>query len=296
MKHLEPLKNLFLREILLRFKWLKNVATFFVIKKIGVIPRLKEVLHADPRLIKKLQNLRQEGFVFLENLVTIEDLDKIIVALHDKPCTNLYHPHLGSFSADNPPPESHLAHYAREDIVPISAALKIANNEEILALVQGYLGCKPVISNLLVWWSYPERKKPEYAQLYHRDFDDIRFIKLFVYLTDVDENSGPHVYIKNTVNANKFRRPTRLSDEKIAKNFPLEDKVVFCGKKGTVFLEDTFGLHKGQLPYEKKRLILQVEYAVNPLLGETYKKVAVAKEDKQYLDPYVNQLLVDFAS
>lgn len=294
MKFVEFSKNILLREVILRFILLKRMVTFLWTKKIGLIPALKHTLNTTPGLIKKLYDLQQEGFVFIENVTSEVMLDKIVHDLQGKTCVDLYHPHLGSFSPDCPPVEAHVAHYLRQDVVKIPEALKIANDEKVLALVQGYLGCKPVISNLLIWWSYPEREQAEYAQLYHRDYDDIRFVKLFVYLTDVDENAGPHTYIKKSANSRKLRRPKRHSDQKIEQNFPAQDKMIFCGKRGTTFLEDTFGIHKGQTPYNKKRLILQVEYAMNPLLGEQYEKVPLNEVGAISLDPYINQLLIQF--
>ena len=33
---------------------------------------------------------------------------------------------------------------------------------------------------------------------YHYDIDGFKFVKIFFYLTEVNENDGPHVFIKNT--------------------------------------------------------------------------------------------------
>ena len=38
----------------------------------------------------------------------------------------------------------------------------------------------------------------EAAQMFHFDLDRIKWLKFFIYLTDVKINSGPHVYVSGT--------------------------------------------------------------------------------------------------
>ncbi|HYE24728.1 MAG TPA: hypothetical protein VEG32_05965, partial [Clostridia bacterium] len=107
------------------------------------------------------------------------------------------------------------------------------------------------------------------AQLYHHDMHRLGFVKVFVYLTDVDEGSGPHTLVQKT----HRNRPDHLwedgrhSDEAIAKAGLAGDEVRILGKAGTVFLVDTSCLHKGSHPETKARLIAQVQYC-NSLFGK----------------------------
>ncbi len=42
------------------------------------------------------------------------------------------------------------------------------------------------------------------------------------------------------------------------------------GNSGDAFLEDTFGLHKGQPPIRNARLVFQVQYSISPIAVYDY--------------------------
>ena len=61
------------------------------------------------------------------------------------------------------------------------------------------------------------------------------------------------------------------------------------GRTGDAFLEDTFGLHKGRPPTTKSRLLLQVEYSINPIAVYGYEANVVAPAGMK-IDRYINRL------
>jgi hypothetical protein len=73
-----------------------------------------------------------------------------------------------------------------------------SNDPGILRIVQEFLGCKSTISNINMWLSKAGHDQAKDAQLFHCDVDDIKFCKLFVYLTNVKSNDGPHTYVKGS--------------------------------------------------------------------------------------------------
>ena len=132
-----------------------------------------------------------------------------------------------------------------------------------------YVGPRAKHLGTNMWWSYandrPRADRNNFAQLFHYDLDDYKFIKFFFYLTDVDPTSGPHVYVRGT-HTNKLLRHTypmrRLEDEEVSRAYASDDVLVLEGKAGDGFVEDTFGLHKGLPPQRADRLILQFEFAL----------------------------------
>ena len=48
--------------------------------------------------------------------------------------------------------------------------------------------------------------------IYHRDVDDFRFIKLFVYLTDTSSTTGAHSFIKGSHQGRKWAARKALSN------------------------------------------------------------------------------------
>jgi hypothetical protein len=115
-----------------------------------------------------------------------------------------------------------------------------------------------------MWWSFPP-EDDNYNSLYgfHYDIDALKFLKLFIYITDVDEDSGPHVIISKTHLKKSFfeKINRRLKDDQVEKLFNKDQINVMTADKGCGFFEDTFAYHKGTTP-KKPRLILQMEYSL----------------------------------
>lgn len=107
-----------------------------------------------------------------------------------------------------------------------------------------------------------EAEKKDNAQYFHYDNDFKKFFKIFIYLNDVSSLAGPHSFIVSTNKNKKFRHivADRIEDAEIERNYNLNNIKIFNGKKGQVIIEDTFGLHKGNLPIKKSRLMIILIY------------------------------------
>jgi hypothetical protein len=80
------------------------------------------------------------------------------------------------------------------------------------------------------------------SQLWHRDYDDRKMIKLFVYCSDVrDENDGAFTFLPKKISKNIRNSfyPQRISDETMAKLGYLQHQTKIQGPSGTVFYIDT---------------------------------------------------------
>lgn len=118
-----------------------------------------------------------------------------------------------------------------------------------------------------MWWSFATHevdhaKQNEFAQKYHFDLDDYRFVKIFFYLTDVDEKSGPHVYVRGSHRGKTLRERypmRRFTDAEVAARYGSR-QTTMVGPAGTGFFADTYGIHKGEPPIDRDRLILEMQF------------------------------------
>lgn len=162
---------------------------------------------------------------------------------------------------------------------------KLMTDPSLLALAQEYFGSKPILSSVEMWWSFPvedsERFAAAAAQKYHFDMDHVNFFNVFIYLTDVHEDNGPHCFVKKTHRylPKFFRKRGRFEDADIAKFYPAEDIVEIKGLKGTVSAVDTKGLHKGKILTRDPRLILQLHFTCS-LFGNQYEQHKVTNVDQ----------------
>jgi hypothetical protein len=134
----------------------------------------------------------------------------------------------------------------------------------IIEIVGRYLQCRPVFDFPAAWWSYPSEADAASAQMFHFDLDRVRWLKIFVYLTDVGVDNGPHVYVRGShrVVAGRVRRDGRFSDAEARELFPELQFSQLTGSAGTLFIEDTIGFHKGTPVASGHRCVFEYEYSI----------------------------------
>ena len=130
-------------------------------------------------------------------------------------------------------------------------------SKSMINLVKSYLNSNDFSINASFFISNPlqisEEEKYKNAQYFHWDNDFKKFFKLYIYLTDVDENSGPHIFIPRT---HKKKLPEHklcrlYSDKQIYSSY--KDSRKFIGEAGSLFFTDSYGLHKAETPKSKSR-------------------------------------------
>lgn len=110
-----------------------------------------------------------------------------------------------------------------------------------------------------------ERKS---SQRWHRDPEDKKLLKMFLYLTDVDESSGPFMYVLRSAYGRKWgnlfpQRPPRgfYPDETQLETIVPKNEIKVCtGRRGTIIFCDTTGLHRGGYAAERERIMFTAGY------------------------------------
>ena len=146
----------------------------------------------------------------------------------------------------------------------------IADDNVIKSIVSILLRCKPSIHSLNFWHSYttPNGKaESECAQEFHYDLDEFRWLKVFIFLTEVGIEDGPHIYIRGTHKVSAKPRALlnkgygRISDEEMSRFYPKDTWQTITCKPGTIYIADTRCYHKANPVLNGKRTVLQPQYA-----------------------------------
>ncbi len=161
----------------------------------------------------------------------------------------------------------------------------------VLKVSESYLECRPWLDVISMWWHTDYSKGPdsEAAQLYHFDMDRPKWLKIFVYLTDVSVENGPHCFVEGSHRSGAVpwkllrRGYSRISDEEVYESFGMQKEVKFIAPAGTVIVEDTRGLHKGLHVEEGDRLIFQMQLS-NSAFGAKYPKLNSEKINAELLN------------
>jgi hypothetical protein len=186
-------------------------------------------------------------------------------------------------------PLVHSNAYTLETVLNCPHVLRLAGDASILAIARAYLGCVPTLASIGIRWSFCQSQSD--VQLFHRDMDDWRSLKLFIYLTDVDAGSGPHAYVlRSHKGKSRLRaRPYRLDEVEAEYGRGAVFRVI--GPAGTTFVADTYGIHRGDVPAERPRLLLQIQYSVLPNFSLLYRPVSLA-DGESPVDRYTGRLLL----
>lgn len=84
--------------------------------------------------------------------------------------------------------------------------LRIAVSDTVLDIVNGYTGQPRKLTYVDNWYTvpYPNAKKRVASQRWHRDPDDGHIVKMFIYLSDVDEEAGPFEYVRDSAAGGRY--------------------------------------------------------------------------------------------
>ncbi len=187
-----------------------------------------------------VDGLRKDGIALGLQLSpgTVKEIMKFALAT---PCYGNACPDQGFYYHDREKAEARAqtsfvkARYFNTHACPEIARLQA--DPKLWEIAERYLGAVPLHTGNNLWWNFPGQRtvaeQNKFAQLFHFDLDDYRFVKFFFYLTDVDGEAGPHTFVRGSHR-----------------------------KKPIGFAEDTYGVHKGVTPTAKARLILQFEFAL----------------------------------
>lgn len=149
--------------------------------------------------------------------------------------------------------------------------VRLALEPAVLAVINGYLKLCAKFHYYSVAAALPVSPEtiPLKSQKWHRDFDDKKLCKMFIYLSDVDETSGPFTYVRESHLGGRWHNtfppvPSKGAYppmEEVARVIPKENMQVCTGQAGTVIFADTRGLHRGGFATQKQRIMFTAEYA-----------------------------------
>ena len=214
------------------------------------------------------QRLREDGYFVFDTRLSDELCDKLLEFALTQKCTattDKNRPHVFKRGA----PQANRYDFTPEDLLKDEEVQKLIADNSFADIAQRYLGARPLLDAVVMWWSTDFSKTPDddAAQMFHFDMDKPKWIKFFFYLTDVESHSGPHVFVKGSHKTNGIPRSmlkkgyVRLSDEEVVSHYGKDKIVEFVAKRGTIIAEDSRGLHKGKHLQNGDRLMFNLQFS-----------------------------------
>jgi hypothetical protein len=159
----------------------------------------------------------------------------------------------------------------KSDLLSNKIIAEFVTNKKWVSVVKKILNVEPKLVDITSWYTLPHKNEIDLnqysAQIWHRDVDKIRDLKIFIYLSDVETlENGPFEIIPNshTISLNKItyenKNNFRIYDDKI-KNKKIYSRYSFLGHMGSNFIVDTRCLHRGKIVKNKFRQIIELYFS-----------------------------------
>ena len=151
-----------------------------------------------------------------------------------------------------------------------SAWLQIGASERMLDIVNTYLGMWSKLSYVDQWYTPPLGSAADRlgSTRWHRDYNDQHLVKVFVYLVDVDEGTGPFEYIPGSARGGPYSEEwpwnpvaeTYPPLDEFARRIPSDAVRTFTAPAGSMIFCNTSGFHRGGFATEKPRSLFVSNY------------------------------------
>ena len=156
------------------------------------------------------------------------------------------------------------------EIDPSSPWLASCLSERLLDVANTYLGMWSKLEYVDFWYSLPVPQSSDriQSQRWHRDFDDRHLLKAFLYLVDVDAETGPLEFVAGSARGRtaaaflpwRPASPKYPSPKEFEENVPQEDVRTFTAPAGTLILCNTSGFHRGGFATGRPRVLATATY------------------------------------
>ncbi len=153
---------------------------------------------------------------------------------------------------------------------PKSIFARFALQDSFLNIANNYFRMLVKLRYFNVWYTFATSGDARESQLWHFDREDNYILKVFLYLRDVDEGSGPFTYASETHRKGRKwgARPEfsleegvrRSTDGQMSEIIPSSKWIKAVGPKGTIVFADTRGFHKGGEARTSDRLMYTCMY------------------------------------
>ena len=177
---------------------------------------------------------------------------------------------------------------------PANPWLRLGVSPSLLGVVNAYRGLLTKLTYFDQWYTIPVGMAADRvaSQNWHRDPEDLHVVKVFVYLSDVDEEAGPFEYVPGSQPGGRYgdvwpwtfmRGSDYPSPAEFAKRISPDEYLAVTGKRGTIVLCDSSGFHRGGFARTRPRVMSVYTY-VSPAslaVGTSWPEFDVRRAKRQ---------------
>lgn len=239
----------------LRKVFLRGGSPYYYVRKYGEIARTLPEFVARKRLASQhaarasaedlllVHQLSDHGYVVLDR--PLDFTDQLVAACNERLLAYQATSQKASGKGDSSAKFFWKTLLSEADLAGDSIFVRYALQERLVRCASMYLGEAAYLSSVLLQHSFEvQGNAPTHSQLWHKDFDDTRMFKVFVYCSDVlDEGDGPlNVADKKAprgIHSTPLFASFRYNDARFYEIADRELTQPILGRAGTTFICDT---------------------------------------------------------
>ena len=223
---------------------------------------------AATKMVDAFDAVSRDGFVMIPDYLSTSRLEEV-----RKEVLNLPGLRDGKYVGDLPfinRQNDGICAFGVTDAVPATHAATVGN-EELHSLARALFGKTARLSASSILSKY-DKDRVDSSEAPHWDDWRVR-LKMFIYLTDVDETSAPTLFVKGSVSNVPWRLEKDFASVYFPKGsaggswWPVDElgleKVICTGKAGSMLVFDTRGLHAGTRLTGSPRIMLMNMYTTH---------------------------------
>ena len=151
--------------------------------------------------------------------------------------------------------------------------LRLGVSDRLLDVVNSYFGLWSKLTYVDLWYTPPAAPGVERvsSQRWHRDYNDERLVKVFLYLNDVDDDTGPLEYVPGSTLGGAYShewpwKPVSNDlyppQDEFERRIPQSARLSLTGPEGSLIFCNTSGFHRGgYVTGDRPRLMAVYNYS-----------------------------------
>jgi hypothetical protein len=249
----------------------------FLLKRKNITQNIKFTNNLKNQINEQINDLDSNGITKLKKIFNKDLLENINVKF-----TNLANNNIGNFQFNlhpdfkNTTDINSIKSYSeikkftnyislKNPLMQLDELFILLNNEQLLSILECYFGCIPKLTYVNVRRSFVNTLTDMETNFYHCDENSYKFLKVFIYLNDVNLEGGPFTYALGS-HKNKtllYQSKYHYTDAEI-NNVYSKDKIFYAtAELGDIILGNTRGFHKGTKVKNKERTMITLNFGVH---------------------------------
>lgn len=177
--------------------------------------------------------------------------------------------------------------YVQDPLMTCRSTLDIVFSDLVIDIATEFYGALPAITGCNLLKSFVNDLPEAGYNMFHVDVQSPKFIKFFVYPSDVDEESGPFCIVKGSHRRKPagWRMNNNRTIQDIENTYGADSVHRITARAGDLVVADPTAFHRAQKPQKQTRRALMINTGIHPIQRAIGDEPMIREENYESLTP-----------